>query len=307
MKQPAARLGDDYIKDEHVGFVDDPGVGNIQIIGRKAALFGGKCTCSDGFVDEIARGSMTVVFGRRPAVRAGDLTKLGGAIQSKKGQDTVHIGLAGISGNLLVGTRRCEALAAGRKPPPHTLDDKKQLIGPNTLKQSYDNCALEAARQLIHQVTGSNVTQEQLLAQAIANHWASPGKPGAAQMYTSGRTEGPGRLSLLAANGVSAHEVAPTMEVMEAYVSQGAGVMVDVYAGSMPNWQAAVPGAFGVGKGGHTVLVTGVEYDADGKPINVFINDTGLGQCGKKIPYDKFKAALMGHSANHVVTTKAIW
>lgn len=306
MKQLAARVHDVHTCSSHgAGEVQKPGATNVLIGTEKwpAARAGDMCSCGTS-TSQIIFGARPVLFGKKPAARSVDRTKDGGAIEPV--DHGVWIGLAGISGNHVVGTRRCIALAAGRNPPPGTLDKDSREIGSGTLKQSYDNCALESARQIIQQVRGSTITQEDLMAQALANGWAARGAAGPDQMYLSGSSDWTGRVALLGANGVTAVGVGPTMEIMEDYVSQGAGVMVDVYAGSMPNWQAAVPGAFAVGEGPHTVLVTGVEYDADGKPINVFINDTGLGQCGKKIPYNDFKAALVG-MGRHVVTNKAIW
>ena len=50
-----------------------------------------------------------------------------------------------------------------------------------------------------------------------------------------------------------------------------------------------------------------LEYDANGTPIKVIINDTGLGQCGEKFPFAAFQSALRGGGSDHVVTTNPIW
>jgi hypothetical protein len=46
------------------------------------------------------------------------------------------------------------------------------------------------------------------------------------------------------------------------------------------------------GSGCHAVVVTGVELDKDGNVTAVFINDTGSGECGKKVAAAAFGAAL---------------
>jgi hypothetical protein len=61
--------------------------------------------------------------------------------------------------------------------------------------------------------------------------------------------------------------------------------------------------------GGHVVLTTGIEYDADGNPKNVIINDTGTGECGAKIPADQYEASLRNDQSDQmsIVTDSPIW
>jgi uncharacterized Zn-binding protein involved in type VI secretion len=66
--------------------------------------------------------------------------------------------------------------------------------------------------------------------------------------------------------------------------------------------------------GNHAVVVTGVELDKDGNVTAVFINDTGAGECGKKLPASQFAAAmrdLPSHKevggSSLLVTKGAIW
>ena len=134
-------------------------------------------------------------------------------------------------------------------------------------------------------------------------------------LFQSGGTDpgsvGPpptGRVGILAANGVPAHTTPGTMANMEADVAAGRGVIASVWAGNMPNWAVGTPPVNPVpaGTGGHAILVTGIEYDDNGNPINVIINDTGMGQCSQKIPFAAFQGALRpGRDA--VVTDNPIW
>ena len=74
----------------HVGGpVMAPGVPNVLIEGKPAAVVGNMCTCT-GPPDTIAQGSMTVLINGRGAARVGDPTAHGGQITL--GAATVLIG-----------------------------------------------------------------------------------------------------------------------------------------------------------------------------------------------------------------------
>jgi len=317
MTQPAARVGDmhtcpmvDPGPKPHVGGpVLPPGAPTVLVGGSPAARIGDKCACV-GPPDTITTGAMPVRVGDSQAARMTSSTAHGGTIVL--GCPTVLIGLAGISGNMLEGLAACRAAAAGRTPPAGAQGPNGAQLASNTPGQSYNNCGIESSRQIINR-TGDNVTQEELLDQAVANHWATAPTidsqtgapiPAAQQRFWSGGTFPASRVSILGAHGVQASELAPTMANLESNVASGRGAIAAVWAGNMPNWagQGLKPNT-----GGHAILVTGVEYDANGNPTNVIINDTGMGQCGQRIPYNKFQAALIGGSRNHVVTNNPIW
>ncbi len=83
---PAARLLDST---NHPGFIFEPGVRNVFIGGRLAAVVGAKHICflppSAGGphpVTTIASGSKTVLIGNLPAARVGDLTACQATIQT---------------------------------------------------------------------------------------------------------------------------------------------------------------------------------------------------------------------------------
>lgn len=74
----------------HVGGpVVGPGVPNVLIGNKPAAVVGDMCTCV-GPPDTIVKGSSTVFIGGRPAARMGDSTAHGGTIMA--GLPTVMIG-----------------------------------------------------------------------------------------------------------------------------------------------------------------------------------------------------------------------
>ena len=305
MTMPAARVGDLHICPmftgpvPHVGGpVLPPGAPTVLIGGMPGARMGDLCVCV-GPPDSIVKGAMPVRVLGQPAARITDSCAHGGVILPP-GCPTVLIGLAGISGNVLAGIQRCQAMAAGRNPPAGAQTPGGAQIAPNTAGQSYNNCGVESSRQIIQQATGSNISQEALLQQSINGGLASQGAPGPAQMWNSGGTNPAQRAQILTNNGVPAATQAPTMANLENAVAQGRGVITAMDAGLLPNWPAGT-----ALQSWHAITVTGIEYDANGNPINVIVNDTGMGQCGQRIPYAQFQAALRG--TPHVVTNNPIW
>jgi len=99
MGQPAARAGDMHVCPmvtpgvppiPHVGGpILPPGVPTVLICSMPAATATSMCVCV-GPPDIIAKGSMTVMIGSKPAARMGDLTAHGGVIVL--GAPTVLIG-----------------------------------------------------------------------------------------------------------------------------------------------------------------------------------------------------------------------
>lgn len=89
MGQPAARIGDMHVCPmvtpgpvpiPHVGGpIMPPGMPTVLIGKMPAATATSMCTCV-GPPDIIAKGSMTVLIGGKPAARMGDLTAHGGSI-----------------------------------------------------------------------------------------------------------------------------------------------------------------------------------------------------------------------------------
>lgn len=233
-------------------------------------------------------GSPTVLVNYFRQARQGDklLEAIGGTGSITGGCPTVLVGAAGIVGNVPAGQAACAAAAAGRNPPPGTVDNNGNPIAANTPGQSYNNCGVESSRQLIGRATGTMPTQEGLLNQSMANGDATQ-MPG--NLFGSGGTDPGGRQNILANNGVPSSLQPNTPGNLEAAVAGDRGVVVSVWAGNMPNWagQGLAPNT-----GGHAIVVTGIEYDDNGNPINVIISDTGMGQCSQKVPWAGFQGAV---------------
>ena len=286
MSIPAARVGDNHIcplvdpgPKPHVGGpILPPGATTVTVEGQPAARVGDQAQCA-GPPDSIVVGAFPVPIEGKPAARTGDSTAHGGVIAA--GAATVVIGSAGVSGNPWAGRDACQAAAKGRFS--------------GSTKQSAQNCGIESSRQVINQATGKAVREKPLLNRALREGWAKR-EP---TWRDSGGSGPEGRLKILESQGVSSTVEPQGMKTIELAVAEGKGVITSHDPGLLWN----DPRYYGQG---HAITVTGVEYDENGKPTKVYINDTGTGECQKSIPADQFNDSLRaGRGVN--VTKSRIW
>jgi len=226
--------------------------------------------------DFIVTGSGTVSINDLPAARMTDHTMHGGLIVI--GSANVEIGGPSAGATLGAPARWgavCNQAATGRAS--------------GSTQQSFQNCGVEASRQVIL-ATGGNVSEQQLLNQSIANGDAdNPSTPA-----NAGGTSPGGRSNILANNGVPNHTEAATQQNILQAVAEGRGVVTSHDAGRL--W-----GNPAFNGGGHAILVTGVQFDGNGNPINFITNDTGVaaGNCGRAVPAAQFMGSLRpGRDAN---------
>jgi hypothetical protein len=265
------------------------GAQKVEIGGKKAARMTDYSICPTPapLPNPILQGAFPVPIENFPAARMTDP-----GTPPHTGQilppccPTVLIGLSGTAGNVLVGTAMCQAAASGRNS--------------GTTQQSYNNCGVESSRQLINQANGSNLTENGLLTNAINNGWAN-GTPGVAPVFANGGTVPATRQAILAANGVPSTVMPTTPNNLGLAMSRGQGVIVSMDAA--PLWGGSTaPGSL------HAVTVTGVEYDDAGNRTAVYINDTGTGQCGQRVPASTFDQATGAHPNSQLnVTNNPIW
>jgi len=293
----------------HVGGpVQPPCSPNVTTNARHQARTGDRCTCLlAGAPDFIVTGSATVTINGLPAAREGDRAMHArGLILT--GSPNVLIGgptVGGTIGNPKAGLKACRAARSGRNPPAGALDPAGNQIQPNTPGQSYNNCGVESARQIINRTHPDNpISQEDLLNQSMNNGTAN-GTPN--NLFASGGTGPEGRVQILEDNNVPAHLESNSLQNLAQSVGEGKGVIAAVMAGTLwpvssPNSNAPPPGT-----GGHAILVTGIEYDKNGNIKNVIINDTGTGQCMVSVPAATFEQALKDRGGDHVVTDNPIW
>jgi uncharacterized Zn-binding protein involved in type VI secretion len=288
--QPAARVGDPHVCPMVTGTVPHvggpilpPGAPTVLVGGSPAARVGDMATCV-GPPDTIAKGSFVVPIANQPAARMTDTTIHGGSIVM--GCPTVLIGLAGVAGNVAAGRAMCQAAASGRTS--------------GTTKQSYNNCGVESSRQVINQANGTSISEDSLLQQSI-NSGLANGTPGSPPTVPDGGTDPLTRQAILGANGVPSTVMQTTADNLGTALSQGRGVIVSMDAA--PLWGGSTPaGSL------HAVTVTGIEYDDNGNPTAVYINDTGTGRCGQRVPIATFNQATGAHPNSRLnVTTNPIF
>jgi uncharacterized Zn-binding protein involved in type VI secretion len=261
----------------HVGGpILPPGCVTVFLDGLPSARVGDQALCV-GPPDSIVRGAFPALVGGQPAARQGDSTAHGGVIAL--GTPKVLIGAAGTSGNPWVGNSTCQAAASGRSS--------------GSTQQSYGNCGVESVRQVANQATGGSVGEDQLLNLALNNGWAGQ----STDPVHRGGTGPADREAILSSQGVSSVREPQNMQNIERAVAEGRGVITSHDAGTLWNTSDT---------GGHAVVVTGVEYDADGNPVNVIINDTGTGQCRQSVPAQRFQNSLRPNREINV-TARPIW
>ncbi|MCL2725988.1 MAG: PAAR domain-containing protein [Polyangiaceae bacterium] len=282
-----------------------PGAPKVLIGGNfPAARIGDWATCV-GPLDTIAKGAFPVPINGSPAARKTDQTAHGGEI--KEGCTTVLIGLAGTAGNVFVGQQICEAAFNGRK---------KTTNNPDGHSQNYNNCGIESSRQVINQAKNSNLTEDGLLQDALNNGWASRGAPpntglgdppvpfGTPPRFQDGGSTVTQRQNLLNNYQVSSSVKTNNLDNIGQALSGGKGVIADTDAhflwDGVPNINPPAAGSF------HAVTVTGVEYDDNGNVTNVIVNDTGIGECSRKVPVDTWNKAVQGVNDAPVPNTNPV-
>jgi hypothetical protein len=228
-------------------------------------------------------GSGTVLVNNRPAARALDLTMHGApAGQILLGSQNVIIGgptVGATLGNPAAGQAAFLDAANGRST--------------GSQQQSYGNCGVEAARQIINQASLVKVGEDALLESALQNGEAD----NSSDVTKLGGTRSPERQAMLARYGVQSSLEPPWMTTIVQATAEGKGVLTshDVSALWGPGYT-----------GGHGAVTTGVEYDANGAVKNVIINDTGTGQGSRRVPAAQYERSLIpGADVN--VTNDPIW
>jgi uncharacterized Zn-binding protein involved in type VI secretion len=283
MAQPAIRNTDVHICPQH-GAETIGAVAEMDIaINKQPALRVGHCFTCAGQPAQVATGAATVLFHGEFAARAFDDSSHKGKLVI--GSGNVVIGGPTGMGCVGAGTKTCKAMAGGRKS--------------GDIHQSYGNCMPESLRQIIRRATGRPVTEDEVLNYGLANNLSTKA-PGTGQ---HGGTSPQDAVILLKGFGVAAENVpsagAPTLDDIKHAIAGGKGVVTTLH--TKDYW----PG----GRGGyHAVLVSAVELDGNGNVVGVFINDTGLGECGMWVPAMSFAASIKSGGGQPLVVTKErIW
>jgi hypothetical protein len=161
--------------------------------------------------------------------------------------------------------------------------------------QSYSNCDIESARQIINQVTGKNLTEDGLLQQALDSNLATRANPnvpvGTPPVVGDGGTNYTGIRALLGNYQVSSTVEANTLNNISTALASGKGVIATVDSDVLWGIDNASKNAVG-----HAVVVTGIEYDNNGNVTNVIINDSGGGDCSRRVPVDTWNKAVRAYN-----------
>lgn len=265
------------------GALVEPASPNVEANGRDLGRGADPLTCVGGPAPNfLVTGAASVEVNGRLAARKGERTLHpgpqghGGIV--RQGSDNVEIG--GPSGGATLGAvgagnAMCEGAKAGRNRPGNN-------------RQSYENCGIEAARQLINQATGKGLTEDELLDDAVAHGEARPAENG----VTKGPSRSDWRTTLAQRNGLPMHEEPQNMDTLAQAVAEGKGVITSHTVSKL--WGPKY------GDTGHAVVVTGMEFDAEGRPKTVFYNDTGMGECGATRTAEEFEASFQERSRMNV-------
>lgn len=320
MGMPSARIGDMHVCPmvnpgpvPHVGGPISIGAPTVLIGGIPAARIGDMAVCT-GPPDVVCTGSAGVIIAGKPAARLGDSTAHGGKVVA--GCPTVLIGGAGGGGGGAGGggaggnvgaaayssaTVASSAMTVGSTlgNPTSALSSFNNLANTRTsgsVQQTFGNCGIESARQIMDASTGNPGNEVAVLQAAINNGNAidDPNNP-----LNRGGTYPSDIKNILANNGVSAHLENQTPANIRQAVIEGKGVITGHDAGKL--W-----GDPRYAGGGHAVLVTGVEYDNTGAVTKYIINDTGTGQGMRSVPAAQFEQSLFSNM-QITVTDNPVW
>ena len=148
-------------------------------------------------------------------------------------------------------------------------------------KQHFGNCGVQSSQQLIHQATGQNPDENAILGLALGGGFAENNADDSLRGGTTAAT----RQALLNEYGVSSTIVnVPTEADLADALKQNKGVIASVEVGTL--WGCTNP------VGGHAIVVTEGDFDASGKLTHVYINDTGMGQQGRRLTIDEMMRAM---------------
>lgn len=289
MALAVARTNDTHFCEAHGAGTLPDGLVSVRVNGQPAVRAGDRFVCG-GCRNRMQTGASTVTIGGELAARLNDKSEHGGFVT--RGSGTVFIGGPMGMGCLGAGTSMCQAMAAGRRS--------------GETRQSYGNCVLESVRQIIRRAKGSKLTEDEMIAHALARGLAD-NKPGTDEHGGSSGTRGQ---RILEEFGIPAERMPSqgpaTLGTIKQAIAERRGVVAFVDPKDI--WPGMIK------SGCHAVVVTGVELDEDGNVTAVFINDTGRGDCARRVSASEFGAAMRNlptdkdvGGASLLVTKGAIW
>jgi uncharacterized Zn-binding protein involved in type VI secretion len=273
---PAARVTDIHIcsnpapKPHGGGPINPSGSPLVISNGLAQARATDPCTCTPPApLDFIVTGAGQVLVDGLPAARMTDKTMHPPPGMIAVGSPNILIGgpTVGVTlGGGTAATQACQDAASGRPS--------------GSTQQTWNNCGTESCRQIINQAKGTNLTEANVLDRAIARDQAEE----TPDPHKTGGTSASDRQAILADHGIASQLQDASMDNITQAVAEKKGVISGHTAATFFNNQQ---------RGTHAVLVTGMQYDANGNLVNVIVNDTGLGVCGRAVPLAQYQNSLV--------------
>jgi len=247
--------------------------------------------------DRIIAGAATVRFQGRPVVPMGRAVTAQGSIFAVGSLD-VMVGGPIVFGDVSRWTKVCEAMGSTRLPDQNHLKKmhdagreardrmKPPIPRPYRRGQSTsNNCGCEVARQIIWGYGLAEPTEEEVLLDAIDGGRAKRYDKESDKQHpdnwdVAGGTKAGGRQGIIndwgGASAPPTENVLPSQHDVVSALAEGHPVILPVL-----NWDG----------GKHVVLATGVEFDAQGRPVAIYVNDSdgAVGGCGVRIPLDSIR------------------
>ena len=286
---PEAARSDDEHECHHVEGNRPHRGGPIEYITRGTVMTGrlpqaragDRCRC-DGPPSLIVTGSSSVYVDGKQAARKGDLTMHPPPGEVKRGCGSVYI-----------GGRRAGATLGGGVLSRRTCEKATATRASRSSMQSGGNCGVESVRQIINLARATPITEDALLRDAFEHGEATPDPD---PKHNGGATAEE-NVRTLARHGIPARAQEMDFPQIVHAVAEGRGVITTHETSIL--WGSDQQGK-------HAVLVAGVDFDDRGRMVAVLINDTGWGECVKRLPPEVFERSL-SPGQQTVVTDQPIW
>ncbi|KQH75716.1 hypothetical protein AO501_22610 [Mycobacterium gordonae] len=216
----------------------------------------------------------------------------------------VTLAIAGVAVTLGLATGLAHAAASSPRSEAPRMYGNPSAAAQYWRKQSFDDCALMAAADVIGELTGRQPSEEEIV--AVAQRLSSRVHRG--PMYSAGNGTDPGDIPVLLAQygiyGVAtSQDEAPMtgldsgMEALEHYLADGHKVIAGVNAEMIWGLPIQTRDNRGNPMSDHAVVVTGVDL------VNgmVHLNDSGT-RADEVVPLDVFQQAWATGNQELVVT-----
>lgn len=250
---------------------------------------------SCGAIAWVVTGSSSVFINGQPVARKTDLIAHESSAQGEitTGSPTVFLGGArfgATTGSPNEAAKLCEQMKTGR-------------VG-NSSRQTKENCGIEACRMIIERAGNPSCkgkSESDLLTQSTP-----------ARRSDDGRTSSLDQQRILLGSGVNLRTVdysetvtSPSRDSLASDINSNRGVITAHDTNTFYGGSGSA--ATGTRASSHSVMVTGIQWGADGTPEEYIVNDTAdVNGCGKHVSASAFERSLLPNTPAQV-TNKPIW